>query len=212
MILLRGQYETAQLGAAIIVYVIMFLCGCNVVTFHYVPDLPTVLFLYTLVLLSHHLRVLFLRPVQNTWQFLLELAGAYVISQLAILIIWESFYAVLDLCRMSLESTVLFQNIFHISPTLFFHLRHDPIYLLKLMVAVYSAIKMTVLTKANEYAMACCRTMSYYEEEDIMQELRNAANTKNVQPNRTRATSRAMPQSRKATPAYGRQRSQSRRR
>ncbi|SPP74890.1 uncharacterized protein LOC117592586 [Drosophila guanche] len=211
MILIRGQYETAQLGAAIIVYVIMFLCGCNVVTFHYVPDLPTVLFLYTLVLLSHHLRVLFLRPVQNTWQFLLELAGAYFISQLAILIIWESFYAVLDLCRMSLESTVFFQKIFHISPTLFFHLRHDPIYLLKLMVAVYSAIKMTVLTKANEYAMACCRTMSYYEEED-MQIVRNAATMKNVNPNRTRATSRAKPRSRKATPAYRRQRSQSRRR
>ncbi|XP_041449218.1 uncharacterized protein LOC111077158 [Drosophila obscura] len=201
MILIRGKYETAQLGAAIMGYVTLFLCGCNVISFHYVPDLPTVLFLYALVLLSHHLRVVFLKPVQNTWQFLLELGGAYIISQFAMLVIWESFYTMLDLCRISLESTRYFQQIFHFSPELFFHLRHDPIYLFKLIVAFFMAFKMTRLTKADEYSNPRLRTMSYYEDQNMIQFFQNAIKKKKTQPNRSKATSRANPRSRNATPA-----------
>lgn len=163
MVVIQGMYEITEVVAASIGCVGFFICGFNIVSLTDAPDLSTVLFILSVVLLVNHVRVRLLAPVQELWRFVLELVFFYLCTQATLLYVWEQFHFLLYVVRDSVMSTRPVLNLLVDNPKLFTFLRQDSWYFLQLLIAIGITYKTVVFTKALDYALPGRRQYQYCE-------------------------------------------------
>ncbi|XP_017094242.2 uncharacterized protein [Drosophila bipectinata] len=151
MILVRGYFEIAELLAAFFGSVIFYLSGFYIVPLKDAPDLSTILFILSVVLLLNHARVNLFAPLDELWRLFLELGCFYLCTQFIVLCVWEPFHFLLHVLRDSLMNTRPVLNLLVDYPKVFVFLRQDCWYFLKLLTAIAITLMTVNFTHAWDY-------------------------------------------------------------
>ncbi|XP_017049942.1 uncharacterized protein LOC108094022 [Drosophila ficusphila] len=164
MVLVRGMYETSELAAGCIGCGGLYMAGCNLLPMQHVPDLPAALFVLSVVVILHHLRVVSLPPLKELWRLLLELVVLYLCTQGLVLIVWQQFHSLIDTLRDAALSTRMAMDLLGSHPKVFMFLRQDLCYFGKLLVSLLCAYHALTFASALDYAIPQRRSYRYYED------------------------------------------------
>ncbi|XP_030377610.1 uncharacterized protein LOC115626390 [Scaptodrosophila lebanonensis] len=162
MVVIRGMYETSELFASTIGCVGLHLASINVLPMRYLPDLPSALCLFSTVVLLNYWRVQALVPLQQLWQFLLEMVAIYISCQIGMFIFWDQFCIGIECIRDYVLSTKSAVHLMKNMPRLFFCIRQDLFYILKLAIVSLFTYKALMFTQALDYIMPWRRTYHYF--------------------------------------------------
>lgn len=136
MDILTQKLEETQTTIAIFFCVALYMCGYNFCPKDELPDLPSVLFLSYMVLHLQSLSSERFVPHIRLLMLPIYLSIMYFLTQAAMFLMWNPFWHMQKVIINRLMDTEFAKKLHSRSPNLYFFLRNDSAYIIKLVSVV----------------------------------------------------------------------------
>lgn len=160
MDILAYKLQETQTTIAIFFCVALFMCGYNLCPIDELPDLPSVLFLSYMVLHLQSLSSERFVPNIRLLMFPIYLSIMYLLTQIAMFLMWNPFWHMQQVVINWLMDTKYALKLHNRVPRLYFFLRNDSAYIIKLVTVLHNTF-----SPLKEYFMPS--ELSYQQLADL---------------------------------------------